>query len=251
MGSRRLLEFNASASKLSVLGSQFSGAAHRELKTALPKAQPLGLGALVVRLGEVDIDCDSVGGDGGKELNELISAVGNCRHGALRAPIMLKRKTVKLIAVEDGLVAHIQSWDVAAGVDRVVPGLAVVDDVLRGSGPVDAFEIAPNAYTGGESDLLSIVGRVLAILLAQGGGRRPSGSADVLHGHQREAGIQDVYGLLGGQVLRGLRGDREISDAELVSKREELLRQGGADDSVGVEAQNRGSCGFNCAWKHG
>src|SRR5512140_1641536 len=94
--------------------------------------------------------------------------------------------------------ADVESRQKSSGGDGLVPLIAVVDDVGRGSRLIDAFQIAPQCYARRNADLVRF-GRGDAAV----GSPRLLG-LDVLHDHQSEAGLEQRLAFGGRQIAIGM-----------------------------------------------
>jgi len=100
------------------------------------------------------------------ELNDLIPAVRNIRHLALRAPIMLKGQIVKLSTVQECFGTDIQPRYIPLRAHCFIPGLTVVNHILCLCRAVHSFEVAPEVNSIGKADGVGISRCFLSVLLS-------------------------------------------------------------------------------------
>src|SRR5262249_22558698 len=100
------------------------------------------------------------------ELNDLIPAVRNIRHLALRTPIMLKRQTVKLSAVQERSGADVQPGYEPRCAHCLIPSLTVVNHLLCLGKAVHSFEVAPEANVDWKTGIIGVCRRILSVLLS-------------------------------------------------------------------------------------
>lgn len=121
---------------------------------------------LAVIQSDIQINPDSVYLHRRAQLNKLIAAVRDIGHPALRTPIMPKWQIVKLSTVQERVGTDVQSWHIPRRAHCFVPGLAVVDHVLRLRSAVHSFEVAPEVYAIRKTDSLRIRRSFLSVLLS-------------------------------------------------------------------------------------
>src|SRR5258708_11554893 len=94
-------------------------------------SEPLCCSSFVVIQGDIQVNPDSVYSYRWTELNDLISAVRDIRHAALRTPIMLEPQIVELLTCQERPGTDVQPWYVPRRANRLVPSFAIVNHILR------------------------------------------------------------------------------------------------------------------------
>src|SRR5690349_6525562 len=106
---------------------------------------------------------------------------------------MLKLELViKLIASENRIRANVDARNESSGVHRVIPGIAVVNDVLCPNAISNAFEIAPNVYSRWKSYCVRMFRGEFTILRAEVLTGNPVRLPHMLNRHQRQASLQNM-----------------------------------------------------------